>query len=678
MSFLYPWFLLAALAIAIPIVIHLFNFRRYKKVLFPDIRFLRELQEQTQKHSRLKHLLILLSRVLAILALVLAFAQPYYSKDKDKIQQGNKVVSIYVDNSFSMGVEKGGLSMLDLAKGKAKEVIESFSGNDQFQILSNDFGFNENRFLAKEDALRQLSSIQLSATNRKAEFILEKQKQLLLTEPSLNKQLVYISDFQQGSFNPGMKNTDAIKKYFISVQAENIANITLDTAYFETEGLILNEPNLLNVTLQNHSDDEVNTSLSIQVNNQLKSAVNVSMKPREKKQEVVQFATSVAGQQNIKLFLQDNPVQFDDTLYLAGKVNTNYAVAVLNQQSANAFLSSVFKPNTQFRMDNYNIQSFSPAVLKNYTLVVLNNIQSMSSTMSDALTNYLNNGGALLVFAPQANQTQGINPFLQRAAGCSYGRLDTARLTISSFNRSHSLFRDIFTKTPENVELPTVYRRFVINRSAMVSEQKLFSFSNGDAFLSLFRTGNGSLYVCASSAEISSSNFPKSYWFLPMIYKMAYSNAASKVYATMMGTQSTIEIPTQSLIDKGSKDQMVYRLKSGGTEIIPEQRIKSNAIQLFLDKGIHEAGLYKAYVEGSKDSTVIGINYNRSESAMLFWKLSELKKSTSIKNAEWLEGNLNVSASVNTLENGIPLWKIAIGLALLFLLIEILLIRLMK
>jgi len=133
-NFLYPLFTIAGLAIAIPILIHLFNFRRYKKVYFPDIRFLKELQEQTQKQSQLKHLLILACRILAVLSLVFAFAQPYFSKDKEKMTQGPKAISIYIDNSFSMGIENNSLSLLDLAKGKATEIIQGFTSNDQIQL----------------------------------------------------------------------------------------------------------------------------------------------------------------------------------------------------------------------------------------------------------------------------------------------------------------------------------------------------------------------------------------------------------------------------------------------------------------------------------------------------------------------------------------------------------------
>jgi hypothetical protein len=128
---------------------------------------------------------------------VFAFAQPFFTKDADKVTQGPKAISIYIDNSYSMGVETNSLSLLDLAKGKAKQIIETSAINDQFQLLTNDFGYNENRFLSKNEALQQLSTIQLSPKSKLAATILEKQKQLLATEPGFKKQLIYISDFQQ-------------------------------------------------------------------------------------------------------------------------------------------------------------------------------------------------------------------------------------------------------------------------------------------------------------------------------------------------------------------------------------------------------------------------------------------------------------------------------------------------
>ena len=92
MKFLYPQFLYALTALAIPIIIHLFNFRKFKTIYFSNVRFLKEVKQQTKAQSELKHLLILLSRLLAITSLVLAFAQPY-------IPENNQIV---VDNKLSV------------------------------------------------------------------------------------------------------------------------------------------------------------------------------------------------------------------------------------------------------------------------------------------------------------------------------------------------------------------------------------------------------------------------------------------------------------------------------------------------------------------------------------------------------------------------------------------------
>ena len=122
MNFVYPQFLFALLAISIPVIIHLFNFRRFKKVYFSDIRFLKDVKIQTQNRNKLKHLLILLSRILAVSFLVFAFAQPFIPSTDKKFNAGTKAISVYVDNSYSMeNVSKNGI-LIDEAKKIAHEI----------------------------------------------------------------------------------------------------------------------------------------------------------------------------------------------------------------------------------------------------------------------------------------------------------------------------------------------------------------------------------------------------------------------------------------------------------------------------------------------------------------------------------------------------------------------------
>ena len=102
MKFVHPGFLWALFALAIPIIIHLFNFRRYKVIYFSSLKFIKHVDQQTRSTQKLKHLLILALRLLAITALVLAFAQPYFPVERSGNGGGKPVLAIYIDNSFSM------------------------------------------------------------------------------------------------------------------------------------------------------------------------------------------------------------------------------------------------------------------------------------------------------------------------------------------------------------------------------------------------------------------------------------------------------------------------------------------------------------------------------------------------------------------------------------------------
>src|SRR5438067_8955345 len=102
MSFLYPSFLFALIALAIPVIIHLFNFRRYKKILFTNVRFLTNIEQESKSRNRLRQLLLLLLRLLALACIIIAFAQPFLPQKKKMVNPGRNFISVYLDNSFSM------------------------------------------------------------------------------------------------------------------------------------------------------------------------------------------------------------------------------------------------------------------------------------------------------------------------------------------------------------------------------------------------------------------------------------------------------------------------------------------------------------------------------------------------------------------------------------------------
>src|SRR5688572_4744487 len=127
MTFLYPSFLWALTAVLVPVIIHLFNFRRYKKVYFSNVRFLRELQLESKSRSRLREILVLTARCLALAALILAFCRPFIPEEGHQKQvSGPASLSIYIDNSFSMeNVNRQG-RLLDVAKQRARDIVKAY------------------------------------------------------------------------------------------------------------------------------------------------------------------------------------------------------------------------------------------------------------------------------------------------------------------------------------------------------------------------------------------------------------------------------------------------------------------------------------------------------------------------------------------------------------------------
>jgi len=102
MTVLHPEFLWGFLALLIPIIVHLFHFRRFKKVDFSNVRFLKNIEKQQENKRKLKYYLILASRLLAITFLVLAFAIPLKKKDAKSGEKETKHISVFIDNSLSM------------------------------------------------------------------------------------------------------------------------------------------------------------------------------------------------------------------------------------------------------------------------------------------------------------------------------------------------------------------------------------------------------------------------------------------------------------------------------------------------------------------------------------------------------------------------------------------------
>src|ERR1700712_979901 len=196
MHFLYPAFLFALISLVIPVLIHLFNFRRYQKVYFSNVQFLKEIREQQSSRRNLKERLILAARLLALAFLILAFARPYIPSPHAANAGKQQAISVFVDNSYSMQTLNREGSLLDEAKRRAKEIASAYNINDRFQLLTQDFEGKHQRLLSRDEFNDAVDAVKISPQSRSLQQVIGRQESLLVMQPGAVKSIYIISDFQ--------------------------------------------------------------------------------------------------------------------------------------------------------------------------------------------------------------------------------------------------------------------------------------------------------------------------------------------------------------------------------------------------------------------------------------------------------------------------------------------------
>ena len=136
MHFKHPEILYFLFLLLVPILVHLFQLRRFKTEYFTNVRFLKKLTIESRKSSKIKKRLLLATRLLLLTALILAFAQPYFEAKDHK--NANNELYIILDNSFSMQA-KGNRG--ELLKRAVQELLEETPENSTFSLLTNEENF---------------------------------------------------------------------------------------------------------------------------------------------------------------------------------------------------------------------------------------------------------------------------------------------------------------------------------------------------------------------------------------------------------------------------------------------------------------------------------------------------------------------------------------------------------
>lgn len=698
MQFLFPSFLWGLLAVSVPIIIHLFNFRRTKKVFFTNVAFLKAVETETSSFRRIKQWLILASRILFLIFLALAFAQPFLPAKNATTNRssGLGVSSLYLDNSLSMQNTTENKRYLDLAVTKIDELLTLFSQSPNVQLVTNDFSSEDQAVTNTTKVKDRLTSIGLSPNPRTFENIYKRQRSLAQKHnASASNQFFWFSDFQKSTAG-NLKNLkiDSLDKLFlVPVQGKASQNVFVDSVWLASPFIREMQNNVLYVKVFNSGDNEVEKlPVKLFIDNAQASTASVDIAPNSSATATFNFTVKDKGFHKGKVSFDDQPITFDNDYYFVLDASPVIQVLHLYQQrSAADYIGKVFDNDSLFAYHAYSANNVDVGQFKNANLIVLEGVEQINGTFKASLEDFIRQGGSLVVFPPSNPDVEDYGQFLanfgvQGISVISQPPLPQSQLPVAEPNRQNPFYADVFERTTLQGVANTPLMQPVWNWSGV--GEKILTFRNGQNFITATNTSRGKIYLCASPIEKTYGNFAEHAFFVPTMFKIASMSVKQERAAYNFSEGNiTIDIPNV-------KKNATYKLKSvvseankNNIEIIPIQRISGNQLTLELPKAtqlsdnqILESGYYELQLDG-KTEKLLALNHDNEESKMEFYTPDELKSFFAGQKNVTIFNNLLDGDFVKTFQEsniGTPLWKYCVILALLFLAVEILLIRFMK
>lgn len=675
MAFLYPNFFWALALLAIPILIHLFNFRRYKRILFTNVRFLKEVNEETQSQQKLKHLLVLASRLLALAFLVLAFTQPYFP-GAQKAQTGvSSVVGFYLDNSFSMNANAEDGILLEVGKNKIREALKAYKSNDRFFLITNNSLTGSSHLLTKEEVGQRLDEVDFAPSQLTSGQIIQRASAYFAKASQNQKELFLVSDMQSSmlKFSEGQTTDTSFSLYTLPLQTVSLSNLAVDSVWLGTPFVAPGEPTSVNITVVNYGTEKASAvSVSLFLDGVQKAAGVVDVDGGTRKTLVLDLVVNQTGWHQGEVKIQDDPIVFDDQYYFAFPVKKEINITGIYSDRPNGFVSRVFATDPYYKYTPQAVNQVDYTSLKNYDFIVLDGLENISSGLAGELKSALSKGSGVLFIPPAGKEATSMEwTNWMKSFGIGAVTLSSkGSYKVNSLLTRDELFSNVFEKIPRNMDLPgaSQYYRFEGDGQARF----LLTFAGGDPLLSVKEVGLGKLYISSVPLNDEWTNFHRHALFVPMIMRMSFYHIQEFPLSADIGQNALIKVSSSLQPKEGG-----LRLKKDEFEILPEFYVRDNASFISDNRQITEAGIYQLY-DGSI-SQPLAFNYGRTESSQRFADESAIQRHFDGFRLTTLK--VDQSPLGETLKKGrlgTPLWKWCIAGVLLFLLIEILLLRLWR
>ncbi|PIB22935.1 BatA domain-containing protein [Maribacter sp. 4G9] len=639
MQFKYPELVWALLLLAIPIIIHLFQLRRFKKTPFTNVKLLKKVVSESRKSSVLKKWLILLTRMGIFTGLILAFAQPF-SANENALKHQETV--IYLDNSFSMQAK---LDNGTLLQNMVQELIRTVPKNSPFSLFTNDKVFED---VEIADIQNELIDLSPSMNQLSLDQVLLRSTSMYDTDPASLKRTVLISDFQE-RMGPLPKLDENPNVYLIQQVPEDLVNVSIDSVYIsdsDTEVIELTTLLSSNTSLETHAvslynGDDLIAKTSAAFNDSRNASVTFSVPANE----------PIAG----RIVISDTGLPYDNEFFFNLERPKKIKVLAISNGDID-FLTRIYNA-TEFDLTSTPLGQVNYGAIEDYDLIVLNELEEIPTGLENTLRTFVAQGGTFVVIPATVIDLASYNRFATSFANTNYGAYVVQKAAISTIAFEHPIFRNVFNKRVTNFQYPEVNSYFGLRSEG----QNVLTFQDGNPFL----IGGENSYFFSAALDGENSNFKNSPLIVPTFYNMARNSLKlPKLYHTL-DRYEELEIPVSL-----PKDH-ILKIATNAYEFIPQQISLPKKVQLTFDENPTEDGIFQI-MNGDEVLGKISFNYDRKESGLRYQDIGNMESDRVFDSIFKFFDEVQKTNSVN------EFWKWFAILALVFVLTESALQRFLK
>jgi hypothetical protein len=641
MQFLHPEFFYALPALLIPILIHLFQLRRFKVQAFTNVALLQKIRFQTRKSSQLKKWLILLIRLLLIASIITAFTQPFLSNQS--AQKNTSETVIYLDNSFSMQAIGSKGSLLNRA---VQDVITGFDATEKIGVFTNSQSYKSTSL---KDLKTELLFLKYSQNQLDLNTVILKGTSLFSDSKTSSKTLIIVSDFQQQEDETLSVVDTSIRVVLVPLKPINTANSYIESVALEPS---LNANYSLNVSGKTNrtTDDPISVTLY-----QDQTVIGKSILEKSKG-----YKTTFVLPNNLefagKLSIEDTQITYDDTFYFNIPKAEKIGVLAIHENKNSTYLKKLYA-GEEFIFQSQNYKTLDYSQIKSQNLIVLNGLTEISLVLKNSLETFMENGGVVVMIPSKNGDLKSYNQFLALQTKHRLKPLQTQEKRITNIAFKHPILKDVFEEQVTNFQYPKVQYYYPLTTST----NSVLSFEDQQPFLIQFKA----LFLFTAAVEPEASNFVNSPLIVPTFFNIGKSSLKTPPLYYWIGAENKFDIKINLQKDR------ILKLANKTRQFIPFQTNFNNKVSITTKDDPKEPGHF-SILKDTDTLTLVSYNYNRNESQLNYANLAKIK-GVSIENSlDTTLKNIKIEANVTWL------WKWFVIFALILLAFEMLILKYFK